>query len=87
MEACSKALAVLTSDDARDVSSRSLGFVQTFSAAHSKRRTEASKILSAVATKTNNPRLAALASRVRMADFSKIKKLCERMITDISKEK
>eukprot|EP00747_Dinoflagellata_sp_TGD_P140168 gnl/TRDRNA2_/TRDRNA2_175977_c3_seq34.p1 gnl/TRDRNA2_/TRDRNA2_175977_c3~~gnl/TRDRNA2_/TRDRNA2_175977_c3_seq34.p1 ORF type:complete len:683 (+),score=246.55 gnl/TRDRNA2_/TRDRNA2_175977_c3_seq34:94-2142(+) len=87
MEACSKALSVLTSDAARDVSSSSLGFVQTLSAAHSKRRTEASHILSTVAKRTRNPHLSALASRVKIAAFGKIKKLCEKMIVDIQKEK
>merc|ERR1719217_1680660 len=61
MEAVSKAMAVLSSDDARDLSSKTLGFVQIESAANSRRRTEASKVLSTVAEKTRNPRLAALA--------------------------
>merc|ERR1719355_314705 len=45
MEAVSKALAILSSDDARDLASSTLGFVQTRSSAQSKRRDEASKIL------------------------------------------
>merc|ERR1719146_161312 len=49
MEAVSKAMAVLSSDDARDLSSKTLGFMQTRSATQSRRRTEASKVLSAVA--------------------------------------
>merc|ERR1719265_3048303 len=46
MEATSKAMAILTSDDARDLASRTLSLAQTFSTAKSKRRTEASKLIS-----------------------------------------
>merc|ERR1719502_1442087 len=58
MEAVSKAMAVLSSDDARDLSSKTLGFVQTHSATQSRRRTEASKVLAAVAKKTQNANIA-----------------------------
>jgi hypothetical protein len=44
MEACSKAMAVLTSDEARDLTSRTLSFAQKSSAAKSKRRSQAAKI-------------------------------------------
>merc|ERR1719310_1389173 len=47
MEACSKALALLTSDDAHDLFSKTFSFLQTQSAAESKHRTEASKLLAA----------------------------------------
>merc|ERR1719379_2814659 len=69
MEAVSKAMAVLSSDDARDLSSKTLGFVQIESAAHSRRRTEASKVLAAVAKKTHNANLAAMANTVTLDGF------------------
>merc|ERR1719261_519929 len=52
-EACSKALALLTSDDAHDLFSKTLSFVQTQSTTESKRRTAVSKILAAAAKKTS----------------------------------
>merc|ERR1719460_3322279 len=84
MEAVSKAMAVLSSDDARDLSSKPLGFVQTRSAAHSRRRSEASRVLSTVAQKTHNPRLAALALRVKLDGFKTVIVSLEKMIKDIS---
>merc|ERR1719281_1970193 len=66
MEACSKALALLNSDEAHDLFSKTFSLMQTRSAAHSARRTEASKILSDLSKKTHNPRLAALAYQVRL---------------------
>merc|ERR1712232_42149 len=53
MEACSKALAVLSSDDAHDLftSTFNPALIQKESAMHSERRAQASKLLSAVAHK------------------------------------
>ena len=71
MEACSKALAVLSSDDAHDLFTKTFNpaLVQTESSMHSDRRAQASKLLSAVAHKLQNPRLATLAVRVRLDAF------------------
>ena len=41
---------------------------------HSERRTQASKLLSAVAQKLQSPRLATLAVRVRLDAFTRVKK-------------
>merc|ERR1711998_815585 len=59
MEACSKALAVLSSDDAHDLFTKTFNpsLLQKESAMHSERRAQASKLLSAVAKKLQNPRL------------------------------
>merc|ERR1711865_487601 len=51
MEACSKALAVLSGDDAHDLFTKTFNFMQKESSMHSERRTQASKLLSAVAQK------------------------------------
>merc|ERR1711939_1143605 len=66
MEACSKALAVLSSDDAHDLFTKTFNpaFVQT--SMTSERRSQAAAVLSAAAKKMESPRLAAIAMRVRL---------------------
>jgi len=87
MEACSKALAVLSSDDAHDLftSTFNPSFVQT--AMQSERRSQASKLLAAVAQKNSNPRLATLAVRVRLDAFTRVKKAIDDMVAQLTKEK
>merc|ERR1719272_120002 len=87
MEACSKALAVLSGDDAHDLFTKTFNFVQAGTAAHSERRTAASMLLSAVATKLNSPRLAALAVRVRLDAFTRVKKAIDDMVAQLLVEK
>merc|ERR1740117_2394577 len=89
MEACSKALAVLSSDDAHDLFTKTFNpaFVQMESSMHSERRSQASKLLSAVAQKLQNPRLATLAVRVRLDAFTKVKKAIDDMVLQLLKEK
>merc|ERR1711871_1903456 len=72
-----------------------MGFTKTFnpsfaqkqSSMHSERRSEASKLLSSVAQKTQNPRLATLAVRVRLDAFTRVKKAIDDMIAVLLKEK
>jgi len=87
MEACSKALSVLSSDDAHDLFTKTFNpsFVQK--EMHSERRGEASKLLSAVAQKVQNPRLATLAVRVRLDAFTRVKKAIDDMVAQLTKEK
>merc|ERR1712232_1436403 len=89
MEACSKALAVLSSDDAHDLFTKTFNpaLVQTESSMHSERRAQASKLLSAVAQKLQNPRLATLAVRVRLDAFTRVKKAIDDMVSQLLKEK
>merc|ERR1711966_634956 len=89
LEACSKALAVLSSDDAHDLFTKTFNpsLVQTEASMHSERRTQASKVLSAVAQKLNNPRLATLAVRVRLDAFTRVKKAIDDMVSQLLKEK
>merc|ERR1712225_104178 len=54
---------------------------------HSERRVQASKLLSAVAKKTQNPRLATLAVRVRLDAFTRVKKAIDDMVAQLLKEK
>merc|ERR1712224_1171691 len=71
MEACSKALAILSGDDAHDLFTRTFNFVQKTSEGASVRRTEASALLSETARKVESPRLAALAVQVKLDAFTK----------------
>merc|ERR1711920_266227 len=63
MEAVSKALAILSGDDAHDLFTRTFNpaFVQKETSLQSTRRSQASKLLKVVADKHNNPKLATLA--------------------------
>merc|ERR1711924_562233 len=89
MEACYKALAVLSSDDAHDLSTKTFNpsLVQKESAMHSERRAQASQLLTAVAKKLQNPRLATLAVRVRLDAFTRVKKAIDDMVAQLLKEK
>jgi len=87
MEACSKALAVLSSDEAHDL------FTKTFNPAlvqveeSSLRRNAAAKVLKAVALKHNSPRLAAIAIKVQLDAFVRVKKAIDDMVTQLLAEK
>jgi len=88
MEAVSKALAVLNSDDAHDLFTKtfnpSLLQVQRF--AQSSRRNQASKLLMTVAHKFSSPHLAAIAVQIRLDAFVKVKKAIDEMVTQLLKE-
>jgi len=87
MEACSKALAVLSSDEAHDL------FTKTFNPAFiqeeesSERRAAAAKVLKTAALKNKSPRLAAIAIKVQLDAFVRVKKAIDDMITQLLAEK
>jgi len=87
IEAVSKALAVLSSDDAHDLFSKTLSFLEKTNSRHSKRKEAASKLLSEVAKKLNSPRLTALAYQVKLDAFTKVKKAIDDMVAQLQKEK
>jgi hypothetical protein len=89
MEACSKALAVLSGDDAHDLFTKTFNpaLVQANSAMVSERRAKASKLLLTVAHKLSSPRLSALAVQVRLDAFTRVKKAIDDMIGELLKEK
>merc|ERR1712039_963254 len=89
MEAVSKALAILSGDDAHDLFTRTFNpaLLQSSSAAHSERREQASQLLSKVAQKFHNPRLSTLAYRVKLDAFTRVKKAIDDMIAQLLKEK
>jgi len=85
--AVSKALAVLSSDDAHDSFTKTFNFVSKESVAHSARRVQARDVLLAVAKKVGNPRLSTLASRVELDAFERVKKAIDDMVVQLIKEK
>jgi hypothetical protein len=89
MEACSKALAVLSGDDAHDLFTRTFNpaLLQDGVSMQSKRRSAASKLLADVARKVQSPRLATLAVRVRLDAFTRVKKAIDDMIAQLLVEK
>jgi len=89
MGAVSKALAVLSSDDAHDTFTKTFNpsFLTKESTTHSARRLQASQLLRAVATKFGNPRLSTLASQVQLDAFVRVKKAIDDMVVQLLKEK
>merc|ERR1719161_3027516 len=81
--AVGKALAVLTSDDAHDLFTKTLGFIQKESSVKAERRRAVIKVLA----KTHNPKLSAIATSVKLDNFGKVKDTLDKMITDLTKEK
>merc|ERR1712100_699081 len=87
IEACSKALAVLSSDDAHDTFTKTFNpaFLQVESS--SSRRAQAADLLAKLAKKVGNPRLATLASQVKLDAFTRVKKAIDDMVAQLLKEK
>merc|ERR1719359_712189 len=88
MQAVSKAMGVLTSDDAMDTFSSTFSFLQKESVANlkSKRRANASKMLANLARKYSNPHLMTLAMKVRLDAFEKVKAAIDDMIAELLKQ-
>jgi outer membrane murein-binding lipoprotein Lpp len=87
IQACSKALAFLSSDEAHDLFSRTLGFVQVHSTQHSARRSEVSKVLRKIAQKYDDASVSALATQARLDAFTEVKKSIQTMVDKLIKEK
>jgi len=87
MEACSKALAVLSSDEAHDLFTKTFNPAFIQEAESNQRRTAAAKVLKTVALKNNSPRLAAIAVKVQLDAFVRVKKAIDDMITQLVAEK
>jgi hypothetical protein len=87
IQACSKALSFLSSDEAHDLFSRTLGFMQIASTAQSKRRTQVSKLLMQAAQKFSDSDLYALSVKTRIDAFVEVKKAISEMIDKLVKEK
>merc|ERR1719478_1935925 len=86
IQAVSQALAILSSDDAHDTFTSTFNFFQV-SQKEEAARASAEQILYRVATQSDNPRIATLATRMRLDGFAKVIKEIDGMIADLKKEK
>merc|ERR1719174_629678 len=87
IQATSKALAFLSSDEAHDLFSRSLGFTQVSMLRRSNRRENVYRQLMETAKKYSDPRLSTLAQRAKLDAFAKVKKSIQDMVDNLVKEK
>jgi len=85
--ATSKALAFLSSDEAHDLFSRSMGFTQTSIRRHSARRESVFTKLMQAAKRSGDPRLSTLAQQAKLDAFAKVKKSIQDMVDNLVKEK
>lgn len=83
-QGCSEALAILSSDDAHDTFTKTFNFVQV---EKKDRREQAAKILSAAASKFGKPKLATLATRMRLDGFKKVVEDIDGMVVALKQEK
>ena len=77
-------LAILSSDDAHDTFTKTFNFVQI---KNMNARENAAKLLLAASKKLSNPRLATLATRVRLDAFGKVTEQIDGMVVALKKEK
>merc|ERR1712137_1192161 len=88
MGAVSEAIAILSTDDAHDLFTRTFNppsFLQK--KVSLEKRGKASKLLLSVAHKLHNPKLAVFATRVKLDAFTRVKKAIDDMVTQLLKEK
>merc|ERR1719399_2126270 len=88
--AVSKALEILTGDEAQDLVSRTLGLAQQPALMQTSMQTQraaAADRLLVVARSVHSPRLSAMAVRMRMDAFGKVKESLQEMIDKLLKEK
>jgi len=89
MSAVSKALAILSSDDAHDLFTKTFNptLLQVEDAGHKSLRLQASQVLEAKAQEMDGPRLVALAYQIRLDAFTRVKKAIDDMIAKLLQEK
>merc|ERR1719313_1454427 len=88
--AVSKATAFLSSDDAKDLVSKTFGFIQKSSRSTSTTRATQKRVANMLATMakgSGDPRLSMLAASARLDAFTKVKKAVQDMIDQLVKEK
>merc|ERR1719161_2615630 len=87
VEAVTKAMSILSSDEAMDLGTATFNsFIQREAAEHREQQSQASDLLHAVAKKIQSPRLAAFALRVRLDAFTKVKAAIDDMIAQLTKQ-
>jgi len=85
--ATSKALSFLSSDEAHDLFSRTMNFIQKESMLQSSKRTQVAKVLQAAANKSQDPRLSTLAIKARVNGMDGVKKTISDMVDKLVQEK
>jgi len=81
------AMEFLTSDEAHELFSKTLGFMQVQATRASHRRTAAIAVIRKAAARSRDPRLSALAVRMRLDSFGKVKATLQNMSDKMIKEK
>merc|ERR1719353_964446 len=84
--AVGEALSILSGDDAHDLFSKTLGFVQLSAASADSRRAEAAKVLASAAQRLHSPELATVAVNVRLDAFTKVKAAIDKMVTELEEQ-
>merc|ERR1719424_1516297 len=87
MEAISKALSILSSDDAHDLMTGTFNAAFIQKSATSNRREHAAQVLADAGKLSHNPKLTLLATSVRLDAFKKVKEAIDKMIADLVVEK
>merc|ERR1719327_430815 len=80
-------MSFLTSDEAHELFTRSLGASFMQKAAESNRRTAVVTVLRRSAARSHDPRISALATQARLNSFTKVKATLQSMIDKLVKEK
>jgi len=87
IQATSKALSFLSSDEAHDLFTKTFNFVQRASAAQSAKRAQIVNLLQAAASKSQDPRLSTLAVKARVNGMDGVKKTISDMVDKLVQEK
>ncbi|CEM28708.1 unnamed protein product [Vitrella brassicaformis CCMP3155] len=89
MQAVSKAVAILSNDDAHDTFTRTFNpsLLQTSVSRKSDRRERAASVLRAAGRDFHNKQLTQLATEVQLSAFGKVKKAIDDMVTQLKQEK
>jgi len=85
IQAVSQAIAVLSNDDAHDVFSKTLGFIQVV--ANPKTRAAAAEVLESASARAQSPRLSMMALKVKNEAMDRVKKAIDDMVTQLQVEK
>jgi len=89
LQALAEAIKILTEDEARDLFGKTLSFIQTSSVGSSSRNaavTQAMRLIMHTARQHKNWALAALAVRVRLDAFTKVKEMMDKMLADLKQQ-
>mmetsp|Transcript_21699 Transcript_21699/g.67696 ORF Transcript_21699/g.67696 Transcript_21699/m.67696 type:complete len:683 (+) Transcript_21699:68-2116(+) len=87
VEACRKAISVLSSDEAVENNNKVYNFAQRQARQHSELRARASELLAAKARQLHSPRLSALSYKVKLDAFERVKEAIQKQIDELVQEK